>query len=241
MALITYAAYQSVTDDLVLAKNQEVTRLSAGQLSAELKTYTELLAEIANNTDMRQVNPVLQHITLQRYSNRLIIFDGGVFILDNFGTLISALPERPGDLGQVWFYCEYFRQIVHGSRPVFSNILADGPQQTDVIVAAVPILGNQGELIGVLGGMFRMGVREVSAFYGGIVKQRIGENGKTFIVDNLGRVIYDQESAQFGKDISSNEVVQIALAGDRAPFRPLTRTAKKWRPVILPSPEHPGC
>ena len=213
VALVTYAAYQGVTDDLVIAKNQEVTRLSAGQLSAEMKAYPELLAEIANNTDMRQVNPLAQSAALQRFSNRLIIFDGGVFILDNFGKLTTTLPDRPGDVGQDWSSREYFRQIVHTSRPVFSNILSDGPQQSDVIVAAVPILGDQGELLGVLGGMFRMGAREVSAFYGGIVKQRIGENGSTYIVDDHGRVIYDQNLAQFGKDISTNSVVQTALAG----------------------------
>ena len=123
-----------------------------------------------------------------------MIFDGGVVILDNFGVLVAALPERPEDLGQDWSNREYFRQIVHASRPVFSNILPDGPERAEVIVAAVPILGNQGELIGVLMGMFRTGVREVSAFYGGIVKQRIGENGSTYIVDSHGRVIYHQDS-----------------------------------------------
>ena len=213
VALITFAAYQGVTDDLVIAKNQEVTRLSAGQLSAEIKAYTELLTEIANNTDMRQGNPFTQSAALQRFSNRLIIFDGGVFILDNFGKLTATLPDRPGVIGQDWSSREYFTQIVHASRPAFSNILPDGPQQSDVIVAAVPILGDKGELMGVLGGMFRMGAREVSAFYGGIVKQRIGENGSTYIIDHHGRVIYDQDLAQFGKDISTNSLVQTALAG----------------------------
>ena len=41
---VTYAAYQSVIDDLVLAKDQELTRLSASQLSAEMKAYTDLLS-----------------------------------------------------------------------------------------------------------------------------------------------------------------------------------------------------
>ena len=213
VALVTYAAYQGVTDDLVLAKNKEVTRLSAGQLSAEMKAYTELLAEIANNTEMRQANPVVQQAALDRFSNRLIIFDGGVYVLDNFGVLTAASPERPEDLGQDWSNREYFRQIIHTSRPVFSDILGDGPQKSDVIVAAVPILGDQGELIGVLEGMFRMGVREVSAFYGGIVKQRIGENGNTYIVDQQGRVIYHQDSTQFGKNISTSKVVALALEG----------------------------
>ena len=210
VALVTYLAYQSVTDDLVLAKDQDVTRLSASQLSSEMKTYTDLLTEIANTSDLRQGNLVRQQAALQNFSNRLVIFDGGVTILDNFGALVAALPERPDELGQDWSDRAYFRQIVHAPRPVISNILPDGPQQAEVIVAAVPILGNQGELIGILAGMFRMGAREVSSFYGGIVKQRIGESGSTYIVDANGRVIYHQNSSRIGMDMSESLVVLAA-------------------------------
>ena len=227
VALVTYAAYQSVTDDLVLAKDQELTRLSASQLSAEMKAHTDLLTEIANTSNMRRADRVLQRAALEYFSNRLVIFDGGVLILDNFGILVAALPSRPEDLGQDWSNREYFRQIVHTSRPVFSNILPDGPQHAEVIVAAVPILGDQGELIGVLMGMFRTGVREVSAFYGGIVKQRVGENGSTYIVDSLGRVIYHHDSTQIGDDISSSPVVQAAMGGGAGAIRSNDENGKR--------------
>ena len=119
VVLVTYAAYQNVTDDLVLTKDQELTRLSAGQLSAEIEAYTDLLAEIANSSEVRYGHPVLQTAALRRFSNRLVVFDGGVIILDNFGVLVGALPKRPEDLGQDWSSREYFRQIIHSSRPVF--------------------------------------------------------------------------------------------------------------------------
>ena len=210
VALVTYLAYQNAADELVLAKDQEVTRLSASQLSSVMKTYTDLLTEIANTSDLQQGSPFRQQAALQNFSNRLVIFDGGVTILDNFGVLVASLPERPGELGQDWSDRTYFRQIVHAPKPIFSNILPDGPQQAEVIVAAVPILGEQGELIGILTGMFRMGAREVSSFYGGIVKQRIGESGSTYIVDTNGRVIYHQNSSQIGMDLSKSLVMLAA-------------------------------
>ena len=239
VAVVTYLAYQGVTDDLILAKNQELTRLSASQLSAEMKTYTDLLAEIANTSDLRQTNPVLQRAALQRFSNRLVIFDGGVSVLNNFGVLVAALPERRDELGQDWSNREYFRQIVHASRPVFSDILSDGPQQAEVIVAAVPILGDQGELIGVLAGMFRMGVREVSSFYGGIVKQRIGESGNTYVVDSQGRVIYHQDSTQIGTDISNSPVVQAALSGGSRALRTRNSAGNRILAGYAPIPGTP--
>jgi len=97
VALVTYVAYQNVTDDLVLAKDQELTRLSASQLSAEMKAHTDLLTEIANTSDMRRADRALQRAALEHFSNRLVIFDGGVLILDNFGILVAALPKRPED------------------------------------------------------------------------------------------------------------------------------------------------
>ena len=239
VAVVTYLAYQGVTDDLILAKNQELTRLSASQLSAEMKTYTDLLAEIANTSDLRQTNPVLQRAALQRFSNRLVIFDGGISVLNNFGVLVAALPERRDELGQDWSNREYFRQIVHASRPVFSDILSDGPQQAEVIVAAVPILGDQGELIGVLAGMFRMGVREVSSFYGGIVKQRIGESGNTYVVDSQGRVIYHQDSTQIGTDISNSPVVQAALSGGSRALRTRNSAGNRILAGYAPIPGTP--
>jgi nitrate/nitrite-specific signal transduction histidine kinase len=239
VAIVTYVAYQKVTDDLVLAKDQEVTRLSASQLSAEMKAYTDILTEIANTSDLRQTNPGLQQEALQSFSNRLVIFDGGVTILDNFGVVAVTMPNRPEVLGQDWSSRDYFRQIVHSSRPVFSNILPDGPQQTDVIVAAVPILGDQGELIGILAGMFRMGAREVSAFYGGIVKQRIGENGNTYIVDSQGRVIYHQDSTQIGEDISTSPVVQAAMTGESGATRTEDSNGKRIVAGYAPVPGTP--
>jgi nitrate/nitrite-specific signal transduction histidine kinase len=76
-------------------------------------------------------------------------------------------------------------------------------------------------------GMFRTGVREVSAFYGGIVKQRVGENGSTYIVDSLGRVIYHQDSTQIGDDISSSPVIQAAMAGGAGAIRSNDENGKR--------------
>jgi nitrate/nitrite-specific signal transduction histidine kinase len=219
VALFTFISYQRVTEDLVLTRNQELTRLSASQLAGELRTYTDLLSEIAVTTDLRQATSAQQAEVLQRFSNRLVVFDGGVVVLDTFGTLTAALPARPDDLDQDWSDREYYQRILRLPRPVYADILPDGPQGAEVIVAAAPISGDQGELLGVLAGMFRMGAREVSSFYGGIIKQRIGENGDIYIVDNRGRVIYHQNSDQFGEDLSHFSVVEQVLSGQSGAIR----------------------
>lgn len=237
VALVTFFSYQRATEDLLLAKNQELTRLSASQLASEIRTYSELLSQIATTSDLRQPEPERQAAALQRFSNRLVVFDGGVVILDTFGVLIAAMPERPAELGQDWSGRDYYQSILRLARPVYSDILPDGPEGSDVIVVAVPILTDQGELLGILAGMFRTGVREVSSFYGGIIKQRIGENGDIYIVDSRGRAIYHQNSTRFGQDLSGLSVVQLVLSGESGAVR---TTSSAGQPIVAGFAPVPG-
>jgi nitrate/nitrite-specific signal transduction histidine kinase len=94
---------------------------------------------------------------------------------------------------------------------VFSNLVEAGDE--DVVLAAVPILGGQGEFHGVLAGLFRLGAPAVSSFYGEIVKLRIGEGGDTYLLDEDARVIYHRDSGQIGVDFSGRSVAQQALLG----------------------------
>lgn len=152
VALVTFYAYERVTENLVIARDEEVTRLSAGQLATELTEHTNLLIAIARTLSADQ--PALKtqrRAALDRASNRLVIFDGGVVILDTFGLVTAAEPERPEILGQDWSDRAYFRQMARTPRPVFSDVVADGPQGLDVIALAVPITGSQGEFLGTIG------------------------------------------------------------------------------------------
>ncbi len=218
VALVTFTAYQRVAEDLAIERDQELIRLSASQLAAELAKYVDILGTLGRTTGTYG-HPAVQRITLQRASERLAIFDGGVLILDTFGKVVAAEPERPEALGQDWSDRSYFNQILHIREPVFSSIVADGPDGADVIVIATPIIGPQDELLGTMVGMFHLGATTVSAFYGDIVKLRLGESGRAYLVDGDGRVIYHSDTARIGEDFSSQPVVQQALKGQVGAIR----------------------
>ena len=213
VALVTFTAYQQVTEALVIERDQELIRLAASQLATELTEYTDLLAAEARLVGSYGGHPAVQRLALQRASNLLVVFDGGVLILDTFGRVVAAEPERPEILGQNWSNRSYFRQMVRSPKPIFSNIVTDGPQETEVVIVAVPITSNQGEFLGTMVGMFQVGATTVSAFYGGIVKLRLGESGSTYLVDGHGRVIYHSDSDYIGDDFSTQTVVQQVLKG----------------------------
>lgn len=221
VALVTFFAYQQVTENLVLQRNQELTRLSAGQLITALSDNIDRLDTESRVIDIYKDNPGAHQESLARAKNRLVVFDGGVIILDTFGTVLAAQPERPEVLGQNWSDRSYIQkmQVSSPPAPVFSNIVTDGPNGTKVIVLAVPVIGSQGELKGAIAGMFKVGATAVSTFYGDIVKLRIGEGGSVYLVDGNGQVIYHANFDRIGDDFSTQPVVQQVLAGKSGAIR----------------------
>lgn len=224
VALVTFYAYQRVTEELVIQRDREVTRLSGGQLATELTEYTDLLTALARTVTVYQRDPVALRDALSRARNRLAVFDAGVVVLDTFGRVMAAEPERAEAVGQDWSDRVYYRrilrsQIVSLPQPVFSDVVSDGPGGADVIVVAVPITGDEGELLGIMAGMFRLGATAVSAFYGDIVKLRLGDSGSTYLVDGTGRVIYHADAYHIGEDFSGQPVVQQVLNGQVGAIR----------------------
>jgi signal transduction histidine kinase/HAMP domain-containing protein len=213
VALVTYYAYQQVTEELVFERDEEVTRLSAGQLATELTEYTDLLNPLARAWHHHMDDPDALQTALSQDDNRLTVFDGGVVLLDTLGVVVATEPERPEILGQDWSDRAYFR------RTAFSDIAPDGPNGADVIIVAVPITGDQGQFLGTAAGMFRLGASGVSAFYGSIVKLRLEGAGGSYLVDGNGRLIYHSDSERIGEDFSMQPVVERLLAGQTGAIR----------------------
>ena len=213
VAVTIYFAYQRVTEELVVGRNQQLIRLSAGELSADLNTYVNTLTALMRTPDLYADDPASQSVALSQASNQLLIFDGGTLILDRFGKVVAVEPNQPELVGQDWSDRSFFRQILRNGEPAFSDIMSVDLANSTVIAVAVPILSAQREFRGTLVGMFRLGVDSASTFYGGIVKLRLGENGSTYLVDGTGRVVYHPEESRIGTDIHTQPLVQQVLKG----------------------------
>jgi GAF domain-containing protein/HAMP domain-containing protein len=235
VALVTFIAYQRVTEVLVIERNQELTRLSANQFATELTEYTDQLATVGRSTGAYG-HPAVQRITLQRARERLAAFDGGVLILDTFGTVVAAEPERPEVIGQNWSDRSYYRHMLRAPGPTFSDIVTDGPGGTEVIVVAIPIIGPQDEFLGTTAGMFRLGATTVSTFYGDIVKLRLGESGSVYLVDGGGKVIYHSDTERIGEDLSMRPMVGQALHGRTGAKRAQDAEGRKIVASFAPVP-----
>jgi hypothetical protein len=206
---VTYVAYQRATAELVLERNQELAYFSANRLEDELAKLAEPLDGLARTQAMSMGRFADQRDALLAASSRLAVFDGGVVLLDSRGLVIGTEPWRPEILGRDWSDRRYFNQLLISPNTYFSDIVADGPGDTEVVVVSVPIRGGQGEFVGALAGMFKLGEQTVSSLYASIVRLRLPPSASIYLADGEGRVVYDSHGAatgamlpQFGLDES---------------------------------------
>jgi signal transduction histidine kinase len=218
-ALIIFLAYERVTQQLLVERGAELARLSAGRLATELEEFPGALDSLARTSAVNQGTNAVRREALRGAANRLAVFDGGVVMLDEHGVVVASQPERPTDMGTDWADRPWFRAIVNRAGPAFSDVTADGPGGARVVVVGVPVTGENGEFRGVLAGMFRLGATSVSAFYGDIVKLRLDESGRSFVVDARGRAIHYPDSSRVGADLSAEAPVARFLAGDEGALR----------------------
>jgi PAS domain S-box-containing protein len=234
VALVAYYAYQRSTVELLIEQNQELARLSAGQVSSEMSQYTGNLTVLARTLSDLEGSSQAQSAALERAANRTVVFDGGVVLLDEHGEVLAAQPARPEIVGINWSDRSYFRRMAQSPGPLLSEVVNDGPGGEPVIIAAVPVSGAQGEFLGMLAGMFRLGAPTVSPFYGSLVKLRLAPNASAFLVDRNGEVIYHSDSRRVGENFSTQRAVQEVLRGRVGAVR--TRDAGGNRVVVSYAP-----
>jgi nitrate/nitrite-specific signal transduction histidine kinase len=226
VAWVTFTAYQQVTEDLVIERDRELTRFSAGEFAAGLTEHTALLTEYAGLLGILphvayayEGDLAVQSDVLQQASARFQVFDGGVLTLSKQGVVVATEPERPEILGQDWSNRTYFRDMLRSPGPVFSDIVADGPRGAEVIVVAVPIRGHQGQFSGIMAGLFRVGAGATSPLYRAVAGLGVGQSGSAYLVDGSGRVIYHSDPDRIGDDFSTHVIVQEMLGGKMGALR----------------------
>jgi len=216
VAIFIFSAYDNVTQDLAIEENRDTASFEASRLTVELQEYEDLLESEARILGALNESQPLQQDALASSSNRFAVFDGGVLLFDNYGTVIAAEPDRPEILGVDWSNRTYYEQIVRSEvsfSSVYSDIVSDGIDGRKVIVVAVPVTDTQGRFVGILSGQFNIGARSVSAFYGDIVKLNWSDDGNACVVDSTGKVIYCTNTNEIEKDVSNQDAVSQVLKG----------------------------
>jgi two-component system nitrate/nitrite sensor histidine kinase NarX len=230
VALFTYYTYQRVTEELVIERNQEITRLLSDALAAEfLEVYSSQLGDLLMLPEFDETDPFAQRALLQNSLDRLMAFDGGVVILDAAGTVVASDPRRPDAVGQDWSDRPYYRRMMESPGVILSDILPDGPKGENLVALAVPIWNRQGMIVG----MFSLAssttenglLRSANRVLGGLDRQR----EQVYLVDGNGRVILYRGSFEMriGENRTGEEAVQRVLVGETNSLRTRDRDGRE--------------
>ncbi len=196
VALVNLYAYQKVTESLVIDRDQDLTRLSARLLAAELKSYTDPLSEQFPS-----------------------VFDGGIVVFDENGKILAAEPDYLEGWGLDWAKRIPFRQLIDSSKPMFSDIVTGRRVGEKAIILVVPVLGRDGKLVGGMAGLFLLESATGNVLYESVEKVRRRESNSLYLVDGNGQVIYHTNPAYVGRDFSKQVIVQQVLRGNTGAFR----------------------
>lgn len=215
VALVSLYAYQRVTENLVIERDRELTRLSAKLLATELASYTDPLAE-----------------------QFLAIFDG-VLVFDAEGNILLSEPMQYEVRKPTWFKDLELQKMFRADKPVFSDIVVDRLQGQRLVVVAIPIASQEDGSSGGIAGFFRLDTKADSALSKNIEELRRSESNCIYLVDGNGRVIYHSNSEYVGEDFSQQTVVELVLDGWEGAYRTRDREGSEIVASFAPVPGTP--
>jgi nitrate/nitrite-specific signal transduction histidine kinase len=242
VALFTFSTYQRVTQNLVLERNGELTRLLADQLGLDLHEYGQQLHSLAATHSLAEADPITQQTALRLYSDRLTDFDAGVLVIGPHGTVSAANWQRLELVGADWSEAPFFEQLRSASGPspdtLFSNVGPYGPQEHQAVAVAIPMCDGQGTFQGTLVGLFHLGSgsdTRSSALQRQIFRRvQPIEGGQTYLVDGQGQLIYHTDTWRIGEFVVGQAAVQRVLNGAAGGIR--TQNAEGERIVASFAP-----
>jgi serine phosphatase RsbU (regulator of sigma subunit) len=207
VALWVFLDYQRTVAALAVQTEYNVTRLTASRIREELADFPNALATFARTSESISNDPDQQAQALQRTPLiREGLFDGGLVLLDNFGSVTAAEPPRLDIMRQDWSDRPYFRELlnVSATSAVFSNAVNEGSGGSQVIVVSVPVIDGEERFVGALVGMLRLSRSTISPYYATLVKMRVSPDGTAYLVDRSGRILFDSASQRNGEQYTNH-------------------------------------
>mgnify|MGYP005836641035 CR=1 FL=1 len=211
---LTYLTYKRVSQQLIQERYAYLAMEAATRLSENLKVYEGLLAELAQEEDIRSLDTGRQRLVLERWGNRLYPFDGGVVIANARGIIIWSQPLRFDWIGHDLSDTLYFAEIEQGAAVVYSGLMSERALfGQDMTLVGVPFLDSDGQMGGMVAGVFQMNYPQLSPIYAEMLKVGVSQQRYGYLVDANSRVLFHPDASQVGTDLSYLYAVKRALYG----------------------------
>jgi nitrate/nitrite-specific signal transduction histidine kinase len=222
--LFAFYTYRQVTEDLVVERNQELTRLLAGQLSTRLIDYAELLSDLPSMAEAQAASPATWQGVLDVNAAQLHAFDGGTAVLDDAGNVIAARGKLSSVVGENASSYRVLHQPEGSEGPFhFTDAIEQSPEGEGVVGLFVPLSGNDERTAGRIVGLFRIAVADEApnSLFQTALSRKLQDwrGGDVYLVDRAGRAIYHSDPWRIGESMLTQDGVQQVLGGATGAFR----------------------
>ncbi|HEY91487.1 MAG TPA: HAMP domain-containing protein, partial [Dehalococcoidia bacterium] len=213
-AVTTLYAYERVMRDVVQEWETELAGTLAARLSEGMNQHSLVLQTIAQENDVRSMEPDRVRQAMQHDESRLTTFDAGVIVYDSHGAPVWSTIAGTEYFDTGFPMLDTIKLLRNSRRPVFSDVFKEITSGKDVVLIAVAVTQDDGSFAGVMVGMSEVKHPVPGAIYARVVNLQVGESGFAYLVDGNGRVIYHPFSSFMGARLTATEPVSRVLKGD---------------------------
>ena len=137
--------------DKRLSVLKQIGQACAARVRERLRIYMNIMQSVSE-WEALKTNDLQRHVeVLPQICALLSPFTGGVYNLDDTGTVVSSAPINI--VGQNYAHREYFRLCRTTLRGVVSNSFDSANRPCRIVVLAVPRHNSEGQFIGILDGV----------------------------------------------------------------------------------------
>jgi len=216
VAVVSLSALQKTAENSVLDQAAQTTSLASNQLSMQIRTYLEPLiaityvSELTSGTTPEKANILAQakYFFGELNSTQEEL---GFVLLDAYGKVVIANPSTLGKPDDDWSTRAYVidtMQLALENGPPHPSIFNIYQEKSlfypSIVVSAMPIRGDAGDIEGVLTLMVPIHIINTL----NVIEIETLNSLAAIVVDGNGRVIYHTNPEYIGLDFSRSEVVR---------------------------------
>jgi nitrate/nitrite-specific signal transduction histidine kinase len=221
VAWFTFYSYQEVIGDLAIKQDLANVRTKVDEVALEVNNLiNEVWHPIILNIDTEpELSPKVRAQNILDRAQKLEVFDGGIYFVDQHGKVFKTLPEQPELIGQDWSDTRWFRYVRDnppGSGPL-TDILAIGTDEAGVVCAIWPMHNPQQEFAGAGYYCFVIEPTGQNVLYKSLNSLSLGRN--VYVIDGNLRIIFSPDPAQLGRDFSQEAPIQQLLQSESKSIR----------------------
>ena len=211
LVIASLYTYNRVVASLITERHRQLADLAAASVSEGIEGYASVLETLASEQRLLSQFPEERAGALEEAEEVLGIFDAGVFIVDEQGSVITSSEDKLIALLSGISTTETFQSVRAKLVPSFSNVLFGNGANEAVVLVVVPLFDPEDRFAGAVIGGINLHSTSIS---NPIRDLTIGKDGFTYLVDREGIIIAHPDPQQIGADYGNLPFIKRVVAGE---------------------------